>query len=230
MPRLTFPPIHWPSLAMAIALLGTAAAAFDARHSRSMAIPRQHINLAEAVPEQIGDWRHDPSFRQPSIGSAEGSYAQVLERVYVDNQGRHVMLSIAYGDNQLGDQLQTHRPEFCYQAQGFVISRVHSGTLAVRDGQVPVRRMEAARSGRAEPVTYWLTIGDTAVLPGFSRKLAQFRHILAGTVPGGALIRISSVNIPAAVAFAAHDDFARELVSQFPDSSRSHLAGQQSGT
>lgn len=47
-------------------------------------------------------------------------YSQTLTRTYINNDGYRIMLSVAYGENQLSsDVTQVHRPEFCYVAQGF---------------------------------------------------------------------------------------------------------------
>ena len=47
-------------------------------------------------------------------------YEQQLSRTYENAQGYRIMLSIAYGGNQR-DELELHKPEVCYVAQGFVL-------------------------------------------------------------------------------------------------------------
>lgn len=186
------------------------------------------FDLAAAVPEAFGNWQPDPSplaIDPVSAAAADKVYVQTLARSYVDSQGNRVMLSVAYGTEQIGDGVQAHRPEYCYKAQGFGISTVTDTTLETRDGSIPVRRLLATRDQRVEPVSYWMTIGDEALLPGLSRKLVQLRHGLAGNAPDGLLIRVSSIERDPAATYALHDRFVRDLLEAVPPAQRARLSG-----
>lgn len=186
--------------------------------------------LGTLVPESFASWRKDPSALirpiSPSAArQADQAYAETLESVYVDAENRRVMLSITWGSQQ-GDRLQAHRPEFCYQAQGFSITGVHDDDLLTPYGSLPVRRLETRRPGRSEPVSYWMTVGDQAALPGLNRKLAQLHQGFLGRVPHGFLVRVSSITESGADAFALHDRFIVDLAQALGDAQLQRLFGR----
>lgn len=184
---------------------------------RAAAEERMPVDLAAWIPEAFAAWRLDESINVVPLSfiaasEAEIAYVQTLERVYVDDQSRRIMLSLAYGDRQEGS-LQAHRPEFCFKAQGFQLAGLHDLKLDTGLGEIPLRRMEARRPGRTELVSYWLTIGEKPTLPGVRRKLAQLRHGLTGDTPDGILIRISNLDEMPGRAYAVHDEFIRDLLA-----------------
>ena len=73
-----------------------------------------------------------------------------------------------------------------------------------------ITRLGAARP---EPVTYWVTIGEYAVVTGTDRKLASLRYTSRGIIPDGLLFRVSSIDPNADDAFARQDQFIREFVA-----------------
>lgn len=190
---------------------------------------REAVVMENWIPHSFGGWRLDDTVNVGPLSliaaaESETVYVQTLERIFVDDDGRRIMLSLAYGDRQEGD-LQAHRPEFCYKAQGFQLSALHDIELATVQGVIPLRRMEARRPGRSEPVSYWLTIGDRPALPGFHRKLAQLRHGLTGKTPDGLLIRVSSLDENPEQAYALHNEFIMTLIESLPPDLRRRLAG-----
>lgn len=224
-------PLQWRTWLIAALLLVAAAVPPALRSVTASAPPRDGVDLARLVPAQFAGWRMDSAAVPESVSSeaaakASGAYAQTLERIYVDGEQRRVMLSIAYGDRQLGDALQAHRPEYCYAAQGFAVGAVTDGLLATNHGMLPIRRLQASRPGRSEWVSYWLTVGDQAALPGLSRKMAQLRHGLSGILPDGMLVRVSSIDDSSAAAYARHDRFVLDLLATLPRGQRERLAGR----
>lgn len=216
---------------VAVALLAAAALATGLRYGAESSPPGEEVDLARLVPTRFAGWRLDPTAAMLPVSAvaatrAAGAYAQTLERIYVDGDNRRIMLSIAYGDRQLGDRLQAHRPEYCYQAQGFVVGAASDGQLATPYGALPIRRLLTHRPGRHEPVSYWLTVGDQATLPGLARKLSQLRQVLSGRVPDGMLVRVSSIDDSAEAAYAAHDRFVADLLSVVAEADRIRLAGR----
>lgn len=228
----TPPRTSWRSLLLATALCTTAAASqwwplTSARHQEtSRATPA----LAQLLPVQFGNWQRDERaiIRPVSAAAdveADNTYVQTLEYVYVDTEQRHIMLSISRGSQQ-GDRLQAHRPEFCYRAQGFAITASHDTTLATVNGLLPLRRLATHRPGRSEPVSYWMTVGDEAALPGLTRKLAQLRHGLSGQIPDGLLVRISTIGEPGSHAYSLHDRFISDLLTALEPTARQTLTGR----
>lgn len=218
-------------VAIVLMLCSVAVATWSGMAKPAVTEDRPSIDLAAWIPPSFGAWRVDGSVNVVPLSfiaaaEAETVYVQTLERVYVDDRNRRIMLSLAYGDRQEGD-LQAHRPEFCFKAQGFQLAGLHDLKLDTGSGYLPVRRMEARRPGRTEPVSYWLTIGEQAALPGLRRKLAQLRHGLTGETPEGVLIRISSLDEAATHAYAVHDDFIHDLLAGLSPEARPRLAGKQ---
>jgi EpsI family protein len=214
---------------MLLLLCVTAAATWSNPPRRVVAEQQMPVDLATWIPDAFAAWRLDASVNVVPLSfiaaaEAETVYVQTLERVYVDDQSRRIMLSLAYGDRQEGD-LQAHRPEFCFKAQGFQLAGLHDLKLDTGLGEIPLRRMEARRPGRTEPVSYWLTIGEQPTLPGVRRKLAQLRHGLTGETPDGVLIRISSLDEVPGRAYAVHDEFIRDLLAGLAAEHRRRLAG-----
>ena len=214
---------------LGLALFATAAASHWSRHLVPMPSPGTATDLARLLPLHFGGWREDASsllrpINPAAARQADSLYAQTVERIYVDASQRRVMLSVSWAGGQ-SDQLQAHRPEFCYQAQGFSVHRVRDDTLASPVGPLPVRRLETRRPGRSEPVSYWMTVGETAVLPGISRKLAQLRQGLSGKIPDGILVRVSSLDETAEDHFSLHDHFITDLLSALPAPARRRIAG-----
>ncbi|EXI69011.1 MAG: EpsI family protein [Candidatus Accumulibacter adjunctus] len=189
------------------------------------------IDLAASIPQRFGDWTIDPLLIPVTVSPdvqerLDAIYDQTLARTYVNSQGQRVMLSIAYGGDQGSDKTQVHRPEFCYTAQGFQLSKSVENEVAMTAGMLPVRRLVAAQGKRNEPITYWITVGDQVTLPGISRKLLQIRYGITGKVPDGMLVRVSSISDQEASAYALHDEFIRDLLAATTAEDRIRLAGR----
>jgi EpsI family protein len=189
-------------------------------------------DLEAIIPTELAGWRALPRIGDPTTNpevaaKVEAAYSRTLQRVYVDEQGRSIMLSIAYGGNQIDDSLQAHRPEYCYAAQGFDVASGGEATVQTAQGRISVRRLLTRYANRIEPVTYWLTIGDQTALPGLSRKLQQLRYGLAGEVPDGMLVRVSSLDRDPAAAYRLQDQFIGRLLAAMPEADRSRIAGRR---
>jgi EpsI family protein len=216
---------------IAFLLIATSALMAVLRPDAGIVTTRHSVDLAQLVPARFAGWRLDSGAAPEAVSAAAasrspGTYTRILERIYIDGEQRRVMLSIAYGERQHGDAVQAHRPEYCYQAQGFSVGAASDGLLATSHGTLPVRRLMTHRAGRSEPVSYWLMVGDQATLPGLSRKIAQLRHGLSGTLPDGMLVRVSSIDDSAATAYAVHERFIADLISALPDNDRVRFAGR----
>jgi EpsI family protein len=194
------------------------------------------IVLEQMVPEQFGDWReHKLSVAQlvnPETKQLlDKLYSQILTRTYVNAAGYKIMLSLAYGSDQRGD-LQAHKPEICYPAQGFTLKSNAEGLLSTPFGGIPVRRLDTFLGSRQEPVTYWFTVGDKAVggaAAGLHKRMVQLRYGLTGQIPDGLLFRVSSIDADSSDAYRVHEQFVNQMLEAIPAADRRRLSGLGNG-
>ena len=188
------------------------------------------VNLEKMIPDQFGEW-HKESGKLEQIVNPERQnllvklYNQTLTRAYLDNHGNRIMLSIAYGGDQT-DEMQIHRPEVCYTAQGFQVIKERVDSLSTGYGSLPIKRLLAVQGNRNEPITYWIRVGDNAVVvKGLQQKMAQMRYGLTGKVPEGMLVRVSSISSDETGAYRAQDNFIQAMLAAMNREDRTRLAG-----
>lgn len=218
-------------VALLVAMVLAAGLAFAARPTERLVDTRPKVDLENMMPRQFGEWKVDPSIIPVQVSpdvqaKLDKIYNQTLARTYVNTTGDRVMLSIAFGGDQSGDGTQVHRPEFCYSAQGFGITRNVRAQLVTRYGVLPVRRLEAVQGGRVEPITYWVLVGERLTLPGLGRKLTQITYGLSGTIPDGMLVRVSSIDTNRDRAYALQEQFIVALLDSIEDDARLRLIGR----
>lgn len=222
------------ALAVALSMAGTAAAGQYAVPDRLLADIVGKPDLERLFPQAFGDWRVDTDLPilLPSAdvqARLNAIYSQLLSRTYVNGQGRHVMLSAAYGGDQ-ADGTRAHRPEICYPAQGFQVLADQAGRVALRGGGgLPLRRLYAVMGARHEPLSYWIVAGGVPVIYGSQQKLCELRYGLRGLVPDGLLVRVSSIGADVQGAYGLHDAFIRELWAAQADEQRWRLFGVDAG-
>jgi EpsI family protein len=217
------------SLVLGLAMAGTSALTGALTPREKLASSQRDFDLETMIPARFSGWTIDTSLvplkpdpeRQAMI---ERLYDQTLSRTYVNARGERVMLSIAYGGDQ-SKTLQLHLPEVCYVAQGFQMLKDGEGMLATRFGALPVRRLVARQSQRNEPITYWITIGDKAVLSGIEQKLQRLAYGLSGKIPDGMLVRVSTIQASDAQAWRLQDRFVTEMLDALAPKDRARLLG-----
>lgn len=214
------------ALAAGIAMTGTAAAAPALKPRPD---PGPAPDLEAIVPAAFGDWRIDPDVVQvtpaPDVqANLARLYRQIVSRTYVNGQGERMMLTIAHGGDQ-SDALKAHRQEACYAAQGFEIRSLEHGELSAARRTIPVTRMHAVLGSRSEPVTYWFTMGERVVLGRVERLRVQLENGLAGRVPDGMLVRVSSLASDVPRAYAAQQSFMSALLGATQPGQVARFAG-----
>lgn len=214
-----------------LSMLTSAALAVALKPTERMADQMVPVVLGEIVPKTFAEWRIDPTIVPVTVSpdvqqKLDAIYNQTLTRTYINAKGQRMMLSIAYGGDQGGEGTQVHRPEFCYTAQGFQLKSNVVGELATQYGALPVRRLTAVQGRRNEPITYWITVGDRASLPGVSRKLSQLAYGLSGKVPDGMLVRVSSIDVNDQAAYRLQETFIQQMLAGMDPDSRVRLAGR----
>lgn len=181
---------------------------------------RLAVPLEQIFPAQVGTWRVDPAAAGLPISARElgrrfQMYSQVLERTYVNPQGERVMLSVAYGGDQSGS-VQMHRPEVCYQASGFKVSRQQAFTLPLGARRLPAMHLFAQGDERPEPITYWTVLGDEVIGGQRHFQLAQLTAGLRGQTADGMLVRISTIDHDIGHAYSVQTSFAQALYAAVP--------------
>ncbi len=190
---------------------------------------KEPVSLENMVPKQFGDWREEPQ-RYTQVVNPQTQelldklYSQILSRVYVNADGYHIMLSLAYGSDQRGS-LQAHKPEVCYPAQGFTLHANVPSELRTLFGTIATRRLFTTLGARQEPVTYWFTVGDETVQGTTQKKLVELRFGLTGRIPDGLLFRVSSIDPDQLRAYQMQEQFVNQLLQAVPPADRRRLSG-----
>jgi EpsI family protein len=213
-----------------VAILGAAVAA----HAM---VPHKHLGkaltqdqLEAMIPKSFGQWTYEPNVRlvEPPDGDALSKqiYNAELARGYRDAAGHLVMLIIAYGASQ-SDRLQLHRPEICYSAQGFRVSKPEAHTIDLGGDllTLPTRRLVAQREDRIEPITYWMRLGDTVAIGPVERQILKVEYGLRGYITDGALVRISTLDLPPDQAYEVQKTFIRDFLQSVSPETRRFVIG-----
>lgn len=221
------------ALFVAVAVMAAGAAGSVAlKPSHMTADDRPALKVAELLPSRFGDWQIDPHSAvitpDPTLtAKLDSLYSETFNRTYVNSQGQRIMLSIAYGRNQNSQSTAAHRPEFCYVAQGFSMRNEGQAYLNLA-GHPPLKvaRLLAQLDNRIEPITYWVTLDDKAILPGVERKLTQLQYGLRGLIADGMLVRVSSLS-PSRdqIDYTLHDSFLAEMEAAIPAGFKSRFFG-----
>lgn len=218
-------------LMIGLAMLLTAIIAVVLTPNKRIADSGAYVDLELLIPKQFGGWRNDENMKQVVVDPRlqeviKATYRATLSRTYLDAHGKRIMLSMAYGGSH-GENMQTHRPEICYPAQGFsIVEPSSNGLIRIDNGSLAVTRLVAKHGIRNEPITYWVVVGGVRTEFGIKMKLAQMRYRLTGVIPDGMLVRISSIDNNNDRAFMLHQRFIRDLLSSVKGEDRRHIIGE----
>lgn len=195
----TTAPTWLQSLLVFALMMAATLAASSYKPTDRLSDHKAKIELDQQVPTSFADWTQDstqmPVLPNPQVqAKLDVLYSSTLARTYRNKAGQRVMLSIAYGSDQSSEATSVHRPEFCYSAQGFKVYNHGEATVAIGNRNLQVQRLVGVLGQRREPITYWITLDETATLPGLSRKYQQLRYGLRGQIPDGLLLRVSSIS------------------------------------
>lgn len=215
------------SIALGLAMLAAPAMAF---FMAPKPIPKtEQPNLEKLIPREFAGWRIDPSIT-PVLPSPDQeaklaeTYDQMVNRTYVNSLGIRMMISIAYGSRQ-DQKLKAHRQEVCYSSQGFQIKTIRHKSEKVAGVDIALTQMFAVSGQREEPVTYWFTVGNQVVQTHLQRLMAQLQYGLAGTIPDGVLVRVSSLQHDYELAYGDHIEFINTLLASMPPEAQQRLVG-----
>lgn len=213
-------------------MLGGCLGAFMLKPTIRMADIKPKLVLDRLAPAHFGEWHElqdvAPVLPDPTVQAMLDSlYSQTVARAYVNSKGQRVMLTIAYGSDQSSEVTAAHRPEFCYRGSGFDIQDAGIFDVSLPSHKLKVRHLVGTRGRYLELISYWVTLDETATLPGLGRKLAQLRYGLRGLIADGMLVRVSTPGDPQdqEAGFALVDQFIRDFRQQLPDEFKPRFVG-----
>jgi EpsI family protein len=219
-----------------IALLAAAALAHFLTPHELMAKTSASMNLDQAIPKQFGRWSLVPSMSPVMPAAPEGYvqsdesnsriYSQEVGRTYTDGNGNIVMLMVAYGPVQ-NFRLKAHRPEMCYTAAGFRVSKKIDTELnySAQAKPLKVARLVAERESRYEPISYWMRVGNDITTGVVDRQLVRLKYGLQGLIPDGALIRVSTIGLRQEASYNLQDQFIHDLMDAIAPQDRKFFTG-----
>lgn len=205
-----------------------AAAAVTAQAMR----PRTAIDLLgtsrldDVIPNSIGPYRFLSSSGlvvPPEDDLSNAIYAQLLTRTYVAEGLPRIMLLVAQSPAQDG-VLQMHRPEYCYPAGGYRLSRRRQSVPMIAEQPVPVTTFTASSPDRTEQLLYWTRVGNDLPTTWAAQRWTVARDNMLGYIPDGVLVRISTIS-PETGALRFVMDFARQMVAAVEPRNRQILIG-----
>lgn len=217
-----------------VLMVGSAVASKALAPTQRMAARYADVSLEKLIPRQFAGWRIDDSIiplapDPTTTASLASLYSQTLSRTYVNASGQRVMLALAYGGDQ-SRELQVHRPEVCYAAQGFRVQDAAKVNLHSTFGEVPAMQLVASRSGRVEPITYWVRMGDELVRGNLEQGMTRVRYGLAGSIPDGLLVRISTLGDDTGTQYELQHGFVQAMLGAVTPAAREYLLGRPAGT
>lgn len=219
------------ALAALALMLGAAIGAVALKPAPAPRSAGPAFQLKQIVPMAFGDWKTIPHGGAQLVNPQtqellDKLYSQLLTRVYVDDKGYRIMLTMAYGDDQRGG-LQAHMPDVCYPAQGFNVLSREWVDLHTQFGVVPARRLNTAMGARVEPITYWFNFGNQVLASDspWEKRIVEIRFGLTGQVPNGILVRVSSIDRDTQAAYEEQERFIQEMLAAMTPIDRQRLAG-----
>ncbi|MGA7750528.1 MAG: exosortase-associated protein EpsI, B-type [Gallionella sp.] len=218
------------SIMMGLLMVSSAALTMILKPSVDLADQQNQIDLENMIPRDFDDWKIDPTavsfIIDPEVKAGISKlYSQTLSRVYINNLGERVMLSIAYGRDQRTD-LQVHRPEVCYLSSGFDVGKLTKTFVDTTIARIPVMHLVAKKQTRIEPITYWIRMGDSITRGWFEQKAATLNYELSGKVPDGLLFRVSTISNDEQDSYKIQQTFIMSLLQAVQSKDRHWLIGQ----
>jgi EpsI family protein len=174
-------------------LIGGGLTALRQPHASARPVPGDRFEAM--IPAKVGGWTSHKSAEvilPPRDEASDKLYQNLETRIYVGDGLPSVMFLCAYSSVQQND-VQVHRPEICYPASGYPIIKNIAKTIAVDGKQVNARFLIADRGGAREMILYWIRVGDRFPVDWRGQRIEMAKANLAGTIPDGVLLRISTI-------------------------------------
>ena len=188
--------------------------------------------LAAVVPAAFGAWTSE-DMSDPYAVNGEGTlsaklYNELVVRQYVNPKSEvPIVMLLAYGGRQ-SDELQLHRPEVCYPAFGYDLTKNEPVSLPVGgSATLPARRLVAEMQGRHESIIYWSRMGELLPQDGGEQRKARLEIAMQGIIPDGLLSRFSIVGEDPNQDWRTIGAFVAELIAAIAPAKRNVLIGSE---
>ena len=218
-------------LIMGAACLAGAAGAYALKPRRYVSLLKSD-KMADIVPAKFGPWISedisDPLALNQKDSLTARLYNELVVRVYTrEDTQEQVSMLLAYGARQ-SDELQLHRPEVCYPAFGYTLTRNEPRKIPLaRGGELPVRQLRAEAEGRRENIIYWSRLGEYLPQDGGQQREARFETALQGVIPDGLLARFSVSSNDTERAWAGGEQFILAMLAAVAPARRNVLVGTE---
>lgn len=173
----------------------------------------------EKLPLTLGEWQGKSYPVQERILQILNT-EYILDRDYVNGDGRHMFLSIVYyPDNKIG----FHNPESCNTGAGSKIIQkdiltIHDRGRHNRTEGFKVNRLILQRIHGDKVILYFFVSGDYMTHDYKKFRLRMIKKQMAFQRPSGAQIQIhSNIVIDLKTTLWAMEDFIQNLIPLLPD-------------
>jgi EpsI family protein len=170
---------------------------YNLRAPLQLAESMEQASFSATIPKQVAGWtsRKTQEVVLPPQDDSNQLYENLETRIYEGPGLPAIMLLIAYSSKQQNN-IHVHRPEVCYPAAGFPILWTRPAQIAVASTSLEARELLADRGGLRERIVYWIRIGHAFPTSWAQQRVAMAVQNLQGTVPDGALFRVSAIEEP----------------------------------
>jgi EpsI family protein len=177
--------------------------------------------FSAAIPATVGGWtsRKSAEVVLPPQDDSNELYGNLETGVYEGLGLPAIMLLIAFSSIQQND-IQVHRPEVCYPASGYPILWSRSREIDFGSATIVARELVADRGGLRERIVYWVRVGSAFPTNWAEQRTTMARQNLQGSIPDGALFRVSSIEAPDSPSSAALLQFIEMFLSTVSPSFR----------
>ena len=190
--------------------------------------------LADIVPAAFGAWTSEDVPDSLAV-NGEGTltsklYNELVVRDYKSAaSGVIITMLLAYGARQT-DDLQLHRPEICYPAFGYALTRAESVALPIASGlTLPARRLLAEIEDHRDSIIYWSRLGEYFPQDSSQQRAARFNTTLKGVVADGVLARFATAGPYPERGWGLVNRFIEDLLPAIAPEQRKVLVGTERG-
>lgn len=169
--------------------------------------------FAASIPAKVGGWTAEKSSEVVLAAPDETSdklYQNLETRIYTGDALPAIMFLCAYSNVQKND-VQVHRPEVCYPASGYPITKNVAEKITVGKQDINARFLIADRGGLQEMILYWTRVGASFPIDWQSQRIEMAKANLSGTIPDGTLYRVSMIFDDESAAKKSLLSFSEEL-------------------